>query len=167
MKTVINRVLAAAFLIGLAAWLPPAVAADPAAPKVAENGIVKVKSAFAFHETVQRLKKDIEAKGIMFFMAVEQSKLAEKANIKLNPSTLLIFGNPPLGVQFLTANPDAGLDWPVRLLVNQDDAGQVWMTYTDFFYIARRHNITNRNEAFTMATKVIASITSAAMAGNK
>jgi uncharacterized protein (DUF302 family) len=26
----------------------------------------------------------------------------------------------------------AGLDWPVRLLVTQDDSGQVWAVYTDF-----------------------------------
>jgi uncharacterized protein (DUF302 family) len=73
---------------------------------------------------------------------------------------LLIFGNPPLGIQFLTANPDAGLDWPVRLLVNQDDTGQVWAVYSDFGWIARRHNIVDRNAQFKMASEVIASITS-------
>ncbi|MEK6588625.1 MAG: DUF302 domain-containing protein, partial [Chloroflexota bacterium] len=45
------------------------------------------------------------------------SKLAADAGIKLQPSVLLIFGNPPLGTQFITANANAGLDWPVRLLV--------------------------------------------------
>jgi hypothetical protein len=31
---------------------------------------------------------------------------------------LLIFGNPPpLGMQIISANADAGLDWPVRLLM--------------------------------------------------
>ncbi len=76
------------------------------------------------------------------------------------PSTLLVFGNPPLGVQFLTANPNAGLDWPVRLLVTQDDKGQVWAVYTDFDWIKRRHGITDRDAAFKMASEVIASITS-------
>ena len=40
--------------------------------------------------------------------------------------TLLEFGNPPLGTQFITARAEAGLDWPVRLLVTQDDKGEVW-----------------------------------------
>jgi len=31
--------------------------------------------------------------------------------MKLQPSVLLIFGNPPLGTQFITANANAGLDW--------------------------------------------------------
>ena len=100
-----------------------ALAVSPAAQAEtkSENGVVRVKSAYPFRETIERLKKDIAAKGIRFFGEVDQSQLAADAGIKLNPSTLLMFGNPPLGTQFMTANPDAGLDWPVRLLVIQDD----------------------------------------------
>ena len=71
-----------------------------------------------------------------------------------------MFGNPPLGAQFLTSNPYSGLDWPVRLLVLQDDSGAVWAAYTDFDWIARRHGITDRQAQFAMASAVVASITS-------
>jgi uncharacterized protein (DUF302 family) len=125
-----------------------------------DDGIIRVKSAYTFDETITRLKADIEKKGIVFFSAVDQAKLGAGANITLKPSTLLLFGNPPLGIQFLTSNPNAGLDWPVRLLVNQDDQGQVWAVYTDFAWIARRHGITDRDAQFKMASEVIASITS-------
>jgi len=57
-------------------------------------------------------------------------------------------------------NPAAGLDWPVRLLVYQDDKGDVLVLYTDFAWIAHRHGITDRDEAFKKAAVVIASITS-------
>ena len=126
----------------------------------AEDGIVKVESAYGVDETVQRLRSDIEKKGIKFFMVVDQSQLGADAGLALRPSKLLIFGNPPLGIQFLTSNPNAGLDWPVRLLVNQDDKGQVWAVYMDFGWIARRHHITDRDAQFKMASEVIASITS-------
>jgi uncharacterized protein (DUF302 family) len=53
----------------------------------------------------------------------------------------------------------AGLDWPVRLLVTQDDSGQVWAVYTDFKWIAARHGIRDRDEQFATATGVISSIT--------
>jgi len=76
----------------------------------------------------------------------------------------LVFGNPPLGTQFVTANPNAGLDWPERLLVIQDSAGAVWTIYTDFAWIAARHGIANRDEQFKMASMVIASITSSVRA---
>ena len=124
-----------------------------------DDGIMRVKSAVPMSEAVSRIKSDIAAKGIKFFLEVDQSKLAKDAGVTLRPSTLLIFGNPPLGTQFITANPNAGLDWPVRLLLTQDDNGDVWAVWTDFDWIAKRHNITNRQAQFQMATMVVKSIT--------
>jgi uncharacterized protein (DUF302 family) len=125
-----------------------------------DNGIVRVKSAVPMAEAIIRIKADIAAKGIKFFDEIDQSKLAADAGIKLRPSTLLVFGNPPLGTQFITSNPNAGLDWPVRLLLTQDDNGDVWAVWTDFAWIARRHNIRDRDAQFSMATMVVKSITS-------
>lgn len=138
--------------------------ANRAEPQPLEDGIVRVASAYPFGETIERVKADIAAKGILFFQAIDQAKLATDAGIKLNPSTLLVFGNPPLGTLFITAKPQAGLDWPVRLLVQQDEQGKVWLTYTDFAWIARRHRITNRDKEFKVASGVIASITASAQA---
>lgn len=125
-----------------------------------DDGIVRVRSAVPMQEAIARIKADIAAKGIKFFNEIDQSKLAADAGIKLRPSTLLVFGNPPLGTQFITSNPNAGLDWPVRLLLTQDDSGDVWAVWTDFGWIARRHNIGDRAAQFAMATSVVESITS-------
>ena len=114
------------------------------ASAAADDGIVKFKSAYDMPETIERMKKDIADKGIMFFDEIDQAKLAADAGVTLLRSTLLMFGNPPLGTLFLTSDPDAGLDWPVRVLVYQDAKGDVWVAYTDFAWIARRHGITNR-----------------------
>jgi uncharacterized protein (DUF302 family) len=141
-----------------------ALVISPEAMPKSNDGIVRVKSSYNFQETIARLKKDIAAKGIRFFNEIDQTELAAGAGIKLNPSTLLVFGNPPLGTQFMTANPNAGLDWPVRLLVIQDSARAVWTVYTDFAWIAARHGIVNRTEQFKMASMVIASITSSVKA---
>jgi uncharacterized protein (DUF302 family) len=136
--------------------------AVPGAAIAHDNGVVRKKSAYSVEETVERIKKDVAAKGIRLFDVIDQSQLAKDAGIDIRPSTLVIFGNPPLGTQFLSANQEAGLDWPVRLLVFQDAEGQVWTAYTDFNWIARRHGIENRQPQFKMASEVITSITSAA-----
>jgi hypothetical protein len=52
----------------------------------------------------------------------------------------------------------------VRLLVFENDKGEVWAAYTDFDWIARRHGIKNRKEQFKTASAVIASITSSVQA---
>jgi uncharacterized protein (DUF302 family) len=137
---------------------------SPGTTFAGNDGIVTVKSAYPIGETVERLKKDIADKGIKFFSEIDQAKLAADAGIKLQPSVLLIFGNPPLGTQFITANANAGLDWPVRLLVFEDGKGEVWTAYTDFDWIARRHGIKDRQDQFRMASGVIASITSSVKA---
>jgi uncharacterized protein (DUF302 family) len=151
-----TRRLGAAFLLATACAAP--AHAQHAAP--GPDGLVRVRSSYGVDETIQRIKADIAAKGILFFQTVDQAQLAATAGIALRPSTLLEFGNPPLGAQFLTANPSAGLDWPVRLLVTQDESGAVWATWTDFDWIARRHGITNRQAQFGMAASVVESITS-------
>jgi uncharacterized protein (DUF302 family) len=145
----------------LAAAVLAASLGSTLAQTIASDGVVRVKSAYGVDETITRLKADIAAKGIRFFAEIDQAKLAEGAGIALRRSTLLEFGNPPLGTQFITARAEAGLDWPVRLLVTQDDKGDVWAVYTDFNWIAERHGITNRSAQFKTASGVIASITGA------
>lgn len=141
-------------VIAAAAFVPLGTA------EAADDGIVKFKSAYAMPETIARMKQDIADKGIKFFDEIDQAKLAADAGITLLPSTLLVFGNPPLGTLFITADPDAGLDWPVRVLVYQDAKGDVWVAYTDFAWIKARHGIDSREKEFNMATEVITSITS-------
>jgi len=132
--------------------------------RAGDDGILRVKSAYPIADTVVRLKRDIAEKGIMFFNEIDQAKLAAQAGVSVRPSVLLVFGNPPLGTQFISSKAVAGLDWPVRLLVFESENGEVWMAYTDFGWIARRHGITDRDAQFEMASKVVASITSSAKA---
>ena len=151
--------LAAGVSLALCAGAASAVA-DPAtaAAQPTAHGVIRVASAYGFDETVTRIKADIAGKGIQFFTEIDQQKLAEGAKIDLRPSKLLLFGNPPLGAQFLTSNAYAGLDWPVRILVTQDAAGKVWVAYTDFNYIAARYDIEDRPAQIRMASEVAGSI---------
>jgi uncharacterized protein (DUF302 family) len=142
----------------------PAAWAEPAPPPPADSGIIRRASAFSVDETVARLKADVAAKNIKFFAEIDQSELGKAANVPLRRSVLIQFGNPPLGLQFLTASPYAGLDWPVRMLVFEDADGKVWIAWTDFDWIARRHHIENRAAQFKMASEVAASIAHSAEA---
>jgi uncharacterized protein (DUF302 family) len=149
---------AALFAFSLMAASAQPSHAEGIKPPVSASGIIALRSAYGVDETVTRLKKDIAAKGITFFQEIDQAALAGKAGVALRPSVLLIFGNPPLGTQFISANPQAGLDWPVRMLVYRDAGGTVWVAYTDFDWIAKRHGVTMREEQFHMASEVAASI---------
>jgi len=139
----------------------PAISAVPVAAAPAD-GVIKQPSDYGFDDTIVRIKADIATKGIRFFDEIDQTKLGESAKLPINRSTLLLFGNPPLGVQFLQSNPVAGLDWPVRMLVTQDDDGSVWVSWTDFHFVAGRYQLRDRDDQIKMASEVAASIASAA-----
>jgi hypothetical protein len=55
-----------------------------------DDGVVKVRSTYPMSETIDRIKQDVAGKGITFFSAIDQSRLAANAGIELRPSTLLI-----------------------------------------------------------------------------
>lgn len=139
----------------------PAFAQTQTAPA---EGIVRLKSAHSFDETLVRLKADVQAKGIRLFDTIDQSGLGAQANLKTARSTLVLFGNPPLGVQFLQSNRYAGLDWPVRMLVVEESDGSVWVAWSDFAFIRQRYGIADKDAQFNMASEVAASIATAATA---
>lgn len=159
-----KKFLAVLLLAGPATVVTPLVttaakAATPVASAPAE-GVIKQKSDFSFDETVDRIKADIAKKGIRFFDEIDHMQLGANADLPINRSKLLLFGNPPLGVQFLQANPVAGLDWPVRMLVTQDDDGSVWVSWSDFHFVASRYQLADRDKQVAMASEVAASIAS-------
>ena len=141
----------AAFVSSVSADSQPAVA--PAA-----KGVVRLRSAHSVPDTVLRLKAALEAKGIRFFDAIDQHSLAEAAKLKIGQSTLVLFGNPPLGVQFLQSNRYSGLDWPVRMLFAEEADGSVWLAWTDFAWLAKRYAIKDKGVQLKMATAVAASL---------
>src|ERR1051326_4470374 len=81
-------ILCTALMVTLASGLSAARADS-------DDGVVRVRSAVPIAEAIARIKADIAAKGIKFFIEIAQSKLAADAGISLRPSPLLVFGNPP------------------------------------------------------------------------
>lgn len=138
----------------------PVAVAGSADIQLQGDGLMRTRSAYSVDETSSRIRADIKKKGIKFFATIDQAKLAKGAKIDLKPSQLLIFGNPPLGVLFLTSNPESGVDWPVRMLVHQDEQGKVWVVYQNWDWVSQRYGITNRKAEFAKATEVVASIVS-------
>ncbi|MBB4188904.1 DUF302 domain-containing protein [Sinorhizobium terangae] len=148
--------------VGLAALIATTITASAqvSTTEAADrDGIVTVKSRYSVSETVNRIRRSVEEKGITLFGVIDQAKLGNAAGNEVRPSRLVMFGNPALGTTFITANPLAGLDWPVRVLVYQAKDGSVYAAYTDFDWIAKRHRISSRGREFAMASQVVEAVT--------
>jgi len=124
--------------------------------------VIRLESANTFDDTVVRLKADVAAKGIRLFDQIDQTALGAQVGLPVHRSTLILFGNPPLGVQFLQSSAYAGLDWPVRMLVFEDANHKVWVAWTRFDVIGKRYTITDRAAQLKMASEVALSIATAA-----
>lgn len=157
----IRRAFALTVLVAAAG--APALAGSTPPTKAAEaQGVLRVPSAHGVEETVARIRSAVEAKGIRYFVALDQQQLGASANLPIRKSTLVLFGNPPLGVQFIQANPYAGLDWPVRMLVRERPDGTTEIAWTDFAFIGQRYAITGKDAQLKMASEVAATIASEA-----
>jgi len=141
-------------LILLMLFVMPVMAAD--------NGLITKKSNYSVKETIDRLEKVLKEKGITVALRWSHSDKAKGVGIALRPTELLIFGNPKLGSNMFTSKQTAGIDFPMKALAWQDEKGQVWYTYNDPAYLAKRHGITDRDKVLAKMTKALAKFSSVA-----
>ena len=106
-----------------------------------EEGIVKIPSHHSVDETVDKLKANLQSKGVTLFALVDHSGEAEKVGLKMPPTKLLIFGNPKGGTPLMLASPSVAIDLPLKILVAEDSQGKVWISYNSAEYLKERHGL--------------------------
>lgn len=105
------------------------------------KGIVDTPSNYSVDQTVARLKRILEAKGVTLFALVDHSGEAAKAGMKMPSTKLLIFGSPTAGTPVMLAAPSSAIDLPLKILIREDDRGKVWTSYNSPAYLQERHGI--------------------------
>jgi len=115
-------------------------------PSLANDGIIRLSSAYSVTATADRLINLLENKGMTVFTRIDHAAAAEKVGIALRPTTLIIFGNAKVGSPLMACSQSVGLDLPQKALISQDEKGQVWLSYNDPAYLKDRHQITGCEE---------------------
>ena len=105
----------------------------------ADNGIVTVPTQRTVDQAADTLASLIQAKNIVLFARINFAADAQRAGLAMQPSQLLVFGNPRAGTPLMQAVPTAALDLPLKVLVWQDDDGRVWFSYNATSYLQARH----------------------------
>lgn len=109
----------------------------------AQKGVITIESNYPVSETVDRLQDLIKEKGLTFFAKIDHTQNAQKVNMDLRPTVVLIFGNPKLGTPLMQCSQTYAIDLPQKALVYEDENGRVWIAYNDQSYLAQRHGITS------------------------
>src|SRR5215813_7422252 len=115
------------------------------------EGLVSLKSAFSVKETVDRLVRLLESKGLTVFCRIDHAANAVGAGLELRPTEVLIFGNAKGGTPLMQATQTIGIDLPLKALAWEDAAGQTWIGYNDPAWLAARHGIEGAAAAPTAA----------------
>lgn len=102
-------------------------------------GLVSKPSRYSFAETVSRLEKTLETKGVKLFAVVDHGGEAAKAGMAMPPTKVLIFGSPKGGTPLMLAAPSLAIDLPLKFLVSEDAAGKVWVSFNAPEYLQQRH----------------------------
>ena len=105
------------------------------------NGLIQVSSPRTIDETVNRLESILAERGLQIFALIDHSGEAEKVGMKMRETKLLIFGSPKGGTPVMIAAPSVAIDLPLKVLVSEDDAGKVSITYNNPEYLQQRHGV--------------------------
>jgi uncharacterized protein (DUF302 family) len=130
----------------------------------ADTDLVTLPSAHGATETVGRLKALLAQKGSEVFAHIDHAAAAEKVGLPLRPTQVLIFGNPKAGTPLMQGRQTIGLDLPLRVLVWEDEAGKVWLTYRRVEETVRRHHVPGLGETVKALDDGLAALARAATA---
>jgi uncharacterized protein (DUF302 family) len=105
------------------------------------NGIVNKPTGHSVDDAVVKLLQLLKAGGVTLFALIDHSGEAEKVGLKMRPTKLVVFGNPRGGTPLMQAAPTIAIDLPLKILIWEDAAANVWISYNTPEYLAERHHL--------------------------
>ncbi len=112
-----------------------------------EQGIITKKSTQDFESTYQKLKNILENNpNLKIITELDHQANAARVGKTLNPTRIIMFGNPNLGTPLMVNAQSIGLDLPQKILVYQDDDDNVLVSYNNPLYLKERHGVEGNDE---------------------
>lgn len=106
-----------------------------------DHGLVRIASRYSVDETLKRLLLAFHEKGLQPFGLIDHSGEAEKVGLTMPNTKVLIFGSPKAGTPLMLAAPSVAIDLPLKVLIAEDAAGAVSVTYNSVEYLRERHGV--------------------------
>ncbi len=129
------------------------------------TGIITKVSKVSFEQTYQQLRTVIENNPNLKIIAeLDHQKNAGSVDLKLNPTRIILFGNPRLGTPLMQNAQTIGLDLPQKILVYQEEDGTVKVAYNDPLYLKNRHTVTGQEAILEKISGALNKLTGVAIA---
>ncbi len=128
-----------------------------------QKGIITKVSNQNFEKTYNKLRETIDNNPNLKIIAeLDHQANAANADLQLNPTKIILFGNPKMGTPLMQDAQTTGLDLPQKILVYQNDQGIVNVAYNDPMYLKERHDISGAQEVLLKVSGALDNITNAA-----
>ncbi len=127
----------------------------------AENLTVR-ESKLTVKETIDKLAKVLEEKGIKPIARVDHAAGASSVGMEMRPTEVLMFGNPKVGTPLMLANPEIAIDLPMKVVAWQTADGKVMIGYTSPESLKIRYAIKDKEALFKAMADALDAFTSAA-----
>jgi len=127
------------------------------------EGIIIKNSTYSFEETYAKLVGIItKNENLKLIAELDHQANAASINLELRPTRLVVFGNPNLGSPLMQSMQTIGIDLPQKMLVFENEAGEVQVAYNDVAYLAKRHGITGNDDTLSTITDALNNISNGA-----
>jgi len=123
--------------------------------------LVKKPSPHGVAETMDKLEKIVNKKGLTVFARIDHQANASKIGMEMPEAQVLIFGNPKMGTLIMQGNAAAGLDLPLRVVIYQGTDGKTWISYHNPQEIGETFGLQG-NKALNKAEGALGKLTDAA-----
>ena len=140
--------------------IKPVLAADAVSEN---NGLIATSSPYDVAETSDRIENIIKEKGLTVFTRINHSDNAANVELDLNPTEVLIFGNPKVGTPLMKCSATTAIDLPQKILVYEDTNNQTQVIYNDPAYLQQRHNINGCDRVLEKVSGVLKTISTDAI----
>ncbi|MGO9613672.1 MAG: DUF302 domain-containing protein [Dissulfurispiraceae bacterium] len=106
-----------------------------------DKGIISKPSKYSVAETLDRLEDVLKSKGITIFARIDQKAAGEKVGLSMQPTELLIFGDPKAGTPLMNSYPSLAIDLPLKAVAWERTDGRVILSYNSPDYLRQRHGL--------------------------
>jgi uncharacterized protein (DUF302 family) len=105
------------------------------------QGVSSHASPYRFDTTLERLRNEIARRGLKLFAQFDHSAEAAHVGLRMQPTQVLVFGSPASGTPLMVASPLIALELPLRILVWEDGAAQVWVAFIQASGLAEQYGL--------------------------
>jgi uncharacterized protein (DUF302 family) len=107
--------------------------------------------------TVELITAALEQRGITLFATIDHAAGAHRTGLELADEVVLVFGSPATGTALMQADPRAGLDLPLRMLVWSQD-GATNIAYRDPRGLAEDYNVAAHGDVLDKLAAVLSQL---------